>query len=133
MNNPATTDGLIGRGLIIGDDAGQTPSVVAEFRLGEAWRSLQAEMRRIPVDLAAAVAAGSITIEDIADVVCQAAMRVLRNPDGATEESAAIDDYRESRKVSDPSQDIYFTAAEIRRLTPLTAVQIPNAGSLKYL
>lgn len=133
MQNPGTEAGLIGRGIKIGTGLGETPQAVAQFRLDEAWRALQAELRVLGVDPAIEVAASRITLDDLADVVCQAVMRVLRNPDGTESEAAQIDDYSESRKHGDTSQDLYFTAAELRRLLPSITVATPNAGSLKYL
>ena len=57
---------------------------------------------------------------------------MLRNPEGVEEESGAIDDYRESWKRSDSSADIYFTAAELRRLQPTVVAPTGFAGSMKY-
>lgn len=133
MDNPAGVAGLTGRGLSIGDAPGQTTTAVANFRLGEAWRALQRELKRIGVDIDAALASNVFTTEDLADVICQAAMRVLGNPAGVTKESGAVDDYSESREYGNVSQDVYFTAAELRRLTPDTVYAAPTAGSFKYL
>lgn len=132
MDNPASVPDLTGRGLSVGDAPGQTSNDVALFRLGEAWRALQAELRAQSLTPEAVLAGGVIKPEDLADVVAQAAMRVLRNADGASEESYSIDDYRESRKRDDASQDVYFTAAELRRLTGSAASALPWAGSMKY-
>lgn len=134
MDNPAsTTEHLTNRGLVIGGAPGETTQTVALFRLGEAWRALLAELRAMGQTPESILAGGVVTADDFADVVAQAAMRVLRNPDGASEESYSLDDYRESRKRDDTSQDVYFTAAELRRLTGSTAATVPLAGSLKYL
>lgn len=119
MENPATTDDLTARGYVLPPD-----SPVPQTRLDEVWRALRREIPSIETS----VAAGWIDTADVADVVANATLRVLANPEGVEEESEAIDDYRVSRKRANATEDIYFTAAEIRRLTPVT----PTAGSLKY-
>lgn len=123
MDNPATTAALTARGYVLtsGDPVPQT-------RLDEAWRALQAELRVLGTTVDAAIASGWATADDLVDVVAAAALRVLRNPEGIEEESAGLDDYRESRKRSNPTEDVYFTSAELRRLTPPTL----TAGSFKY-
>lgn len=124
MDNPATTAHLVARGYTPtpGSNAPQT-------RLDEAWRALQRE-QQLP-GLVARIQSGDLPVPDVIDVVAAAALRVLRNADGVREESTAIDDYRETRRHADASLDLYFTAAEIRRLMPATTY-IPTAGSFKY-
>ena len=120
MENPATTAALTDRGYALpeGSSAPQT-------RLDEAWRALQREVR----SLESSLASGWIDSEDLVDVVAAAALRVLDNPEGIEEESGSIDDWRESRRRANATRDIYFTAAELRRLTP----PVPTAGSIPYL
>lgn len=119
MENPATFTDLDARGY-----TGAQP--VAETRLGEAWRALLREVPSVPER----ISSGELTAADVVDVVCAAALRVLRNPDGIEQDSGSIDDYQESRRFADASSDVYFTAAELRRLQP--AIGVPSAGSLKY-
>lgn len=122
MDNPASTTDLTGRGYAI--PASYTTDQ-AQARLDMVWRRLKRDVPTIEW----AVSSGQATLEDVTDVVCAAASRSMRNTDGVTEESGAIDDWRESRKLADATEDIYFTAAELRGLTPPAA---PTAGSMKY-
>jgi hypothetical protein len=119
MSNPATTDDLVDRGYVLPQD-----SPVPQTRLDQVWRALRREVPSIETSLTA----GWLTVEDVADVVADATMRVLDNPEGIVEESESIDDWSETRKRANATADVYFTAAEIRRLTPV----IPTAGSLRY-
>lgn len=57
-------------------------------RLGEAERLVKATMRARGVDLDAAVTAGRTTADDVRDVVCGMVIRTLRNPTGATSQTA---------------------------------------------
>jgi len=123
MDNPATLDDLTGRGYVLPSDP-----VVAQTRLDASWRALQRELRANGTSVDAVLATGWATDQDLADVVADATMRVLDNPDGVQQESTAVDDYSESRTYANTTQDLYFTAAEIRRLLP----PIPTAGSMKY-
>lgn len=122
----------------------QNPALVADLRKlgwdgedehGQAWLDIawRALRREIP-NLDECLASGEITTEDIADVVVAAALRVLRNPEGVLQESGGIDDYQESWRRADASQDVYFTKAELRRLCGATdPVSVPWVGSVKYL
>lgn len=131
MDNPANPSDLTNR-----DYAGPASTQVQQTRLDEVWRALRRERFSdgllVGPSLDARVGTvGDITVDDVVDVVCSATLRVLRNPDGAKQESGSVDDYQESRTLVDASLDVYFTAAELRRLAPeVTAV--PTAGSFKY-
>lgn len=120
MNNPATTSDLTARGYVI-PDGGTT---AAQTRLDEAWRALNRQVRSLETSLTS----GWITTEDVVDVVTAAALRVLRNPAGVTESTGSIDDWRETQRYADFTQDLYFTAAELRSLEPVT----PTGGSMPY-
>lgn len=120
MDNPATAP-------IVGYD-GPAPEDVQQYWLDVAWRALQGEDRSL-VDN---VAAGKVDVATVADVVTSAARRVLRNPEGNTSESTSLDDYQESWKKSDATEDIYFTAAELRRLRPEEPVVTGWSGSMGY-
>lgn len=101
------------------------------YWLDVAWRQLQGEDRT----LVARIEAGQLDAASVADVVTAAARRVLRNPEGFTEESGRIDDYAEAWKRADATEDVYFTAAELRRLSPMDAAAAVAAGwsgSVKY-
>lgn len=123
MENPASTDDLVARGYAL-----PSGSNVPQTRLDEAWRALQRELRVLGTTAEAALATGWVEPADLVDVVTAAALRVLDNPEGIEEESAQIDDWRESRRRANATRDVYFTAAELRRLTP----PMPTAGSMPY-
>lgn len=126
MDNPAKAPGdtVDARGY-----SGAASVTVQQTRLDEAWRALR---REVP-DLEARLGSGDLEQADVVDVVCAAALRVLRNPEGAESESSALDDYQESRKIADATADLYFTAAELRRLQPTDEpVQYGWSGSMRY-
>lgn len=125
MDNPATPAALADRGY-----TGPASTTVQTTRLDEAWRALQRE-RELP-GLVARIQAGDPDEATVVDVIAAAALRVLRNPEGVESESGGIDDYTESRKLADASQDVYFTSAEIRRLQPAVVTPTGFAGSFKY-
>lgn len=123
MDNPASPEGLAARGYPVTAEN----ALVCRTRLDEAWRALQREVSSV----VASVTAGLLTVDDVADVVYSAALRVLRNPDGLRRASATLDDYSETAEVADSTLDFYFTAAERRRLTP-PGLDVGFAGSLPY-
>lgn len=128
MENPAKPSDLTNRGYT---PRPTDPATLPQTRLDEAFRALNLELRTVGApSLDWSIQAGHINTDDVIDVVVAAALRVLRNPEGVEEESGSIDDYRESRRRADATQDIYFTRAELRRLTgpDYTA----SAGSFAY-
>ena len=92
------------------------PEGVSDVRLQTwldvAWRAIQGE----DSTLVARIESGAQDTQTVIDVIIAATLRVLRNAAGLEGEDFAVDDYRESRKFSNPTQDVYFTAAEKRRL-----------------
>lgn len=120
MGNPAV--------LPIVGYAGTASDTVQAYWLEAAWRALQREDRT----LADRVDSGELDAETAADVVYAAARRVLRNPEGLKSESGAIDDYTESWQRADATEDLYFTAAELRRVRASDAYPSGFAGSIKY-
>lgn len=121
MDNPATPP-------IVGY-VGSATTDTQTYWLDVAWRALQGEDR----GLVARIQAGLIDAKTVADIITAAARRVLRNPEGVTEESGSLDDYSESWKRKDATEDVYFTAAELRRLAPDAATYGGFVGSVKYL
>jgi hypothetical protein len=110
---------------------GTADGPLQQYWLDVAWRQLQREDRT----LVARIESGEIDTDTVADVVMAAARRVLRNPEGFESESGAIDDYTEALKRADATEDVYFTAAELRRLQSVdaaTAVLGGWSGSTKY-
>lgn len=122
MENPAQQPELEDRGY-----AGPATPAVQQKWLDVAWRQLRRDLRRHHVDLEAALTDGTLDTDDVVDVVVAATLRVLRNPEGVESESAGIDDYREAIKHRDASEDVYFTAAELRSLLPAEA-HTPGSG-----
>lgn len=123
MENPAQSSDLTARGW-------KGDLNVAQTWLDVAWRALRREPS-LP-GLEERITSGQLDSEDVKDVVIAGALRVLRNPEGFESESGAIDDYQESVKHSDATQDVYFTSAELRRLAPEAYASGGYAGSIKY-
>lgn len=120
MDNPALAP-------ILGYD-GIATTEIQQYWLDVAWRQLQREDR----SLVTRISADEIDAATVADVVTAAARRVLRNPEGRESESGSIDDYQEAWKNADPSQDVYFTAAELRRLQSVDVLDTGWSGSAKF-
>lgn len=128
MENPASTSDLEAFGY-----EGPAVEAVQQRWLDAAWRALRRDLRRLGVDVVAELEGDELEEADVVDVVTAAALRVLRNPDGVKKDSGALDDYQESREFADDSQDIYFTAAELRRLQPPDPGASSGwSGSVKY-
>lgn len=119
MDNPATAP--------IPGYTGTADTELQQYWLDVAWRALQGE----DGTLVARIQRGNPPASTVADVVTAAARRVLRNPEGRQSEEGAIDDYREGWRNADATEDIYFTAAEKRRLGLIDPSSL-GAGSLKY-
>ncbi len=116
MLNPASIDDLIGRWHpypFHGDSAGE---LAAQIKLDQAWRALRDELP----GLVARIDSGDVQAESVVDVVIDATLRAMRNPEGYVEGSESVDDYSESWKTDPASQsnDMFFTRAELRRLSP---------------
>lgn len=104
---------------------------IVQAWLDASWRALQ---REVPGIADTMLSGGALTEDDVADVIIGATLRILRNPEGVESQSAAIDDYSESAKMSDATLDVYFTAAELRRLRPSDdGTSVSWAGSIKYV
>lgn len=127
MENPAQPSDIADRGY-----SGTAITTVQQTWLDVSFRALRRDLARLGVDLDAAVEAQTLDPADVKDVVVSAALRVLRNPEGVEQESGSIDDYTESATRRDATEDVYFTAAELRRLTPLDTASAEWAGSVKY-
>lgn len=122
MENPATAP--------VQAYSGPSTVETQQYWLDVAWRSLLTEDDL--GDLVARIQANEVDKDTVADVVNAAARRALRNPEGNESEAGSIDDYQESWKKADATEDIYFTSAELRRLTPPSTWVGGFAGSVKY-
>lgn len=128
MDNPAKVSDLVDRGWAATVEQAEA---VGQTWLDVAWRALQREPE-LP-GLVDRLESGELDPADVIDVVASAALRVLRNPEGNLSEDFSLDDYREGWRKADATQDIYFTAAERRRLQPIAeVVAIGWSGSMKY-
>lgn len=123
MDNPAQASDLTARGY-----SGTASPEVQQTWLDVAWRALRREVPTLDADLAS----GAVDPMDVIDVLASAVLRVLRNPEGFESESGQIDDYSESWKRSDASLDVFFTAAELRRLRTVSPFAGGWSGSVKY-
>lgn len=86
-----------------------------QARLDQTWRALQWE---VP-SLVERLTNGDIEPDLVADVIHSATLRILQNPEGLETFDRALDDYREGGKYgATSSNDLYFTAAELRRVSP---------------
>jgi hypothetical protein len=124
VTNPADWTDVRKAGLTSGSN-----EVVQEW-LDKAWRALNVEIPSLGARLTSTTEPSLLDVTR--DVVVSAAMRVLRNPEGAAQREGAIDDWRESVQLSDSTQDLYFTAAELRRLAPAGSAA-SLSGSIPYL
>lgn len=126
MENPAQPQNLTARGY-----SGPASTEVQQEWLDVSFRALRRELRVLGVDIDADPS--PVAVDDLTDVIVSATLRILRNPDGVEQESGGVDDYTESRTLRDATEDVYFTAAELRGLIPLTAISGEWSGSVKYL
>lgn len=104
--------------LVSGD-----PAVVAKWIL-KAESRLKGLLRRRGVSLADLVA-DEDTLPDVKDVLENAVIRVLRNPDGARSESEG--DYAITHNPLDSSGNIWFPLEDLARLAPRGA----QVGSIR--
>lgn len=108
MSNPATTTDLEVRWRTLSN--GET--VNAEAFLDDAWVLLQGRRPTIAAD----VLAGTVSTSNVVRVICSMVLRVLKNPDGKSEER--IDDYSYRRDAGVAAGALYVTADELGDLTP---------------
>jgi len=92
---------------------GESERTVAESLLDDAWEAVLLPQRP---NLPALVTAGSVAERTVRFVLCSMVLRVLRNPDGKSQES--IDDYRYVRDASVSSGALYVSPDELAMLVP---------------
>jgi hypothetical protein len=110
MVNPATVSDLEVRWRPMSDAERDVEQAV----LDDAWEAVLLPLRPTLPDL---VAAGSLPERTVRFVLCSMVLRVLRNPDGKSEES--IDDYRYRRDAAVSSGALYASPDELGMLTPV--------------
>lgn len=110
MTNPATTADLVLRWRPL--SAQETTN--GQTFLDDAWRMLRRKVTGLEASIAADTT-GDLSAECVR-VMATAALRVMKNPDGKSQE--AVDDYSWQRDQAVSSGLLYFTDEEIADLTP---------------
>lgn len=100
--------------------------VNAEAYLDDAWWLL---LGRLP-NLEANMVAGLVSAGNVVRVVANMVVRILRNPDGKSEES--IDDYRYRRDALLASGSLHVTPDELADLTPVAARRANSVRLVAY-
>ena len=108
MPNPASTSDIEARWRNL---SLQEATNAATF-LDDAWNLLLGRRPTLEAD----IAAGTVTTANVVRVVCAMVLRVLKNPDGKTEES--VDDYSYKRDGAVSSGALYVTPDELADVTP---------------
>jgi len=108
MPNPATTSDIADRFRPL--TAAETTN--AQAYLEDAWALLTARLPALEGNLAA----GTVSAGNVVRVVANMVIRVLRNPEGKSEEQ--IDDYRYRRDALLSSGVLTVTPDELADLTP---------------
>lgn len=117
MPNPARTSDLVSRWRPLSAQEETNGWIF----LDDAWRMLKRHYAREGEDLDALVLADEDDFAaDVVRVLATAVLRVMRNPDGKSQES--IDDYSWTRDESVSSGLLYFTDDELDGLIPGTGV-----------
>ena len=113
MPNPATAADVAARWRTLSAEE----TTVATTLLDDAWLML---LGRLP-SLEDNITAGTVTEANVVRVLATMVLRVLKNPDGKSEE--AVDDYRYRRDSSLSAGLLYVTPDELADLTPSRARQ----------
>jgi hypothetical protein len=108
MTNPASTNDIVERWRPLTSQE----ETVALRLLDDAWDLLLGRRKTLEAD----VLAGTVTYSTVIRVLCAMVMRVMRNPEGWSEE--AIDDWRGKRAEVLASGELNVTPTELADLTP---------------
>lgn len=101
-------------------------TINATAYLEDAWQLLLA---RLP-NLEANMTAGTVTAANVVRVIANMVIRILRNPDGKSEEQ--IDDYRYRRDALISSGALIVSADELADLTPPADRRINSVRLVAY-
>lgn len=112
MPNPATTADVEARWRPL--SAQETTN--AETFLDDAWVMLRRHFDRLGVDIETLVTDDEDLESDLVRVMVTAVLRVLKNPDGLTQES--VDDYTYRRDEAVSAGLLYFSDDELDGLVP---------------
>ena len=112
MPNPATVQDVADRWRPLTD----AETVVAETLLGDAWRMLKRAMSKRAVDLEVEMSEDSELSGEVVRVLAVAVLRVLKNPDGNSQES--LDDHAWTRGQDTASGVLFFPDEDLESLFP---------------
>lgn len=110
MANPATPDDVVKRWRSLTDQE----TINAQTFLDDAWRAVRRSVPDIETRLAAA--GSEDLMADTVKVLADAALRVLKNPDGNRRES--VDDFTWERDAAVAAGLLYVTPDELDLLRP---------------
>jgi hypothetical protein len=113
MPNPASIADVEARWRPL--SAGQETTNAWTF-LDDAWVMLRRRMTALGVDVEADIATDADLRDDVVRVISTAVLRVLRNPEGLSQES--VDDYTYRRDEAVSSGLLYFADDELDGLVP---------------
>lgn len=108
MPNPASTTDISARWRTL--SAQETAN--AEAFLGDAWATILGRRPTIDADMTA----GTVSVDNVVKVVCAMVLRVLKNPDGYSQER--IDDWSGTRDPLTSSGLLVITPEELADITP---------------
>lgn len=112
MPNPATSDDVVARWRPLSAEE----TTVANTLLEDAWVMLKRHATRREVDLEEAIIIDADLKDDVVRVLATAVLRVLKNPEGKSQES--IDDYSYTRNSGVAGGALEFTDVELDDLLP---------------
>lgn len=116
MTNPATTAAVVARWRPLSTQE----TTNAQTFLDDAWLMLRRHFTRLGVDIETLMAADADLQADIVRVIVTAVLRVMKNPDGLSQES--IDDYTYRRDEAVSAGLLYFADGELDGLVPGSGV-----------
>lgn len=108
MSNPATIFDIELRWRSLSDAETQVATELIE----DAWSMILGRRPNLEADMTA----GTVTTRNVVRVIASMVLRVLRNPDGKSEE--AIDDYSFKRDASAATGALHVTPEELADITP---------------
>lgn len=117
MPNPATTADVEARWRPL--SAQETTN--AQTFLDDSWTMLRRHFTRLSVDIEAEIVTDTDLEAEVVRVMATAVLRVMKNPDGLSQER--VDDYSYKRDEAVSAGLLYFTSDELDGLVPGSAVQ----------
>lgn len=96
-------------------------AINAETFLDDAWVMLRRHFTSLDVDVETAIATDADLSADVIRVMVTAVLRVMKNPDGLSQES--VDDYTYKRDEATSAGLLYFSDDELDGLVPGSGVK----------